>query len=68
MKPRYWIYLAVVFWLVEIWYFGWNTEPSCTAEKICDGVAVGLWLIGAVEWFIARIAEAVVDKLKEAEE
>ena len=68
MKPRYWLYIGFAVWLAETWYFGWNDEPCCRAEKIWDMVAVGFWLVGAFEYTMVRIAMAVTDGINEAKE
>lgn len=33
------LFMAIVFWLGETSYFGWNWGPKSDAEMICDGIA-----------------------------
>lgn len=37
-----WLIFWILFWLTESWYFGWNREPSCLTEHICDGIATAM--------------------------
>ncbi len=34
------MWIAIIFWLAETAYFGYNLHPSCPAEARCDA-AVG---------------------------
>lgn len=33
------IWVAIIFWLAETAYFGFNTHPSCPAEARCDDIS-----------------------------
>lgn len=43
-----WIYiaLAIVYALIESWYFGWNTTPESKAEIIADILGFSLFYYG----------------------
>lgn len=32
-------FLALIFNVLETWYFGWNTKASCPAEMIADYIS-----------------------------
>ena len=38
--------IALLFWLAETAYFGFNAHPSCPAEVSCDKVVVMVWCFG----------------------
>jgi len=48
-----WVIAGIAFWLGETVYFGWNFEPCCRAERICDCIASAIMLIGIIK-VIAR--------------
>jgi len=56
------IIIGFGFWLLETAYFGFNFEPCCSAERVCDRIAVGLVLFGTIKIFIAK---EVQEALKE---
>ena len=43
------IVAGFVFNIIETWYFGWNSKPSCPLEMICDYVCTAAILAG---WLI----------------
>jgi hypothetical protein len=32
-------FIALIFNVLETWYFGWNIKASCPAEMICDYIS-----------------------------
>lgn len=44
-----WIIAGLVFWFLETAYFGFNSTPSCNAERICDRIAVSLVWFGVIK-------------------
>jgi len=64
MKPRNLFIISVLFWLSETWYFGWNTKPSCRAERICDWMAIVTYTVAVFQMAVQHIANEVVKKIK----
>lgn len=55
---------AAVFFIAENCYFGWNRQPSCKAERICDMFVLYLCLYALVRILIRReIKKILKEKL-----
>jgi len=67
MKPKFLILIAFVIWILENCYFGWNSHPSCTAERIWDYISFMTGFTGGWYYLIDSIATKVIKKLKESE-
>ncbi len=64
MRYRGWLYASVIFYILENCWFGWNSEPSCTAERVCDFIVLTLLYVAMFKWTVITIASKVVDKVK----
>jgi len=53
---------AIVFCGFETAYFGFNLNPSCHAEAICDKIAMGA-ITAAILIRIEVVCQAVISKL-----
>lgn len=42
------IVIGFIFNFLETWYFGWNIEPSCPKEMVCDYISIALLLAGTI--------------------
>lgn len=42
------LFLAVVFWVMENSYFGWNWKPQSDAELLADGIVLVLLALAIV--------------------
>ncbi len=40
-----WLVFAIVFYIAENTYFGWNKEAQSIAEQICDMVVIGSFIM-----------------------
>lgn len=56
----YWFASGFIFWLLETWCFGFNMEPCCIAERICDAIAGGLMLYGLVKTVVIFEAKKLI--------
>ena len=43
-----WLIFGYVFWLIETAWFGFNWQPCCGAEQICNYVAIAATLYGLI--------------------
>lgn len=49
VRTGYIIYLSGwAFNLIETAYFGWNIVAQSHAEKVCDWISAGVWIVGAI--------------------
>lgn len=39
---------GVILWIGETWFFGWNSEPQSTAEKMLDFISQGMIIYGGL--------------------
>ncbi len=56
-----WIVFGLIFWFAETAGFGFNWEPSCRAERICDGVAIGLVWYGIIQVIVIQEIRKIIN-------
>lgn len=47
---------ALVFWLAETGYFGWNAYPQSAAEQTCDDIATAMFFSAWLVFFFPGLA------------
>lgn len=48
------LFIAVAFFILQNWFFGWNAYPQSAAEVVCDGIVLLILAIAlAVRAFTA---------------
>lgn len=52
---RYITTIAVIFWIVENCYFGWNLTAMTFAEKVCDIIVSCIFTSGVVIYLIPAV-------------
>ena len=62
---HYWFIAAAIFYIAENWWFGWNSKPSCTAERVCDYIVLILVWSGMYKLIVRDVTNEVLKKLKE---
>ena len=42
-------------WISETWYFGWNDEPCCSAEKVLDMISLTVLYWGIIGDLLSNV-------------
>lgn len=65
MKTRFFLALfALLFLLGKTWYFGWNWQPSCNAERVCDIILSVIFFSIAISVIVERTKDFIVKEIK----
>lgn len=53
---------ALVFYVAQNQYFGWNKEPSNAVEGVCDVATVALWFLSFL-WKPSRVKNVTINRI-----
>lgn len=67
MKNKKLIIIAILFWLLETWFFGWNKKPSCFAESVCDWLVIMMVTVFVIINIIEAAVHEAIKRIKESE-
>lgn len=65
-KARYTTIIpGMIFWFAQNCWFGWNSEPCCTAEEICDKIVAYMIIFGIAQILIRDEVRSQLSNSKE---
>jgi hypothetical protein len=62
-KQALWIFIfAIVFYVAQNQYFGWNNKPSNAVEGVCDVAVIALWFLSFL-WKPSRVKNVTINRI-----